>query len=545
MSTPIRQLIASPYGPYKDEDVLTEFCKSVPSNVLKLHGVMLECGNRPIGLTQSEAEEPGYDRKRVSQYGVYFRGVLEIHSTKWLTAKAIARLNKDIHKRNVAYCRETESRVPSASPTLQQIYAVRGMRIKVIIQCAKHFTVGYLTSKEVPNGLRIHAKDRATDPSRLSPQYLGQYRALRIMHNLVRLHAQTVDVHGESNRALVDRTPEWFVELYQTFMAKTPAARKSRCMHDSSADSDIEPQTEGQLRAGKEHTLRYVSRAEIYSLLAQHAGWILYDQRKRRQGRLIDVDVWEDWVRRSRRARQEARGLDVWWSRDIVDPSTDDGGSSSDDGPPPGAPRRRKPQPKPEASKRQPRHAAPLFRRSSDEDQRMDEDAQEAAFMRTYDPDFSPPSSPPASPSSSDELLRPHTPPNPDIMRRIPAAFRHPPTIRADFTWSCPVAECPYAINMLGLTDDNCKTIPRECVHQLRRGGWRLRDPWVQHCFFRMVSLHYEAHLDDWDIVIRKEGKRTVIAWKNPRLHDPWPPGRPFPPADAKHPGLALKQEDD
>lgn len=44
-----RELINAPFGPYLDEDVLSEYCKSTPTNVLALEDVMFQYNGRPAG----------------------------------------------------------------------------------------------------------------------------------------------------------------------------------------------------------------------------------------------------------------------------------------------------------------------------------------------------------------------------------------------------------------------------------------------------------------------------------------------------------------
>ncbi|TFY50269.1 hypothetical protein EVG20_g11619 [Dentipellis fragilis] len=45
----ILELIEEPFGPYRDEDLLSASCKSTNQSLLELHNVMLEYGGRATG----------------------------------------------------------------------------------------------------------------------------------------------------------------------------------------------------------------------------------------------------------------------------------------------------------------------------------------------------------------------------------------------------------------------------------------------------------------------------------------------------------------
>lgn len=49
-SKTLRELLFKPFGPYWDEDILTEECKSTTNqHPLILANLQLECGGKPVG----------------------------------------------------------------------------------------------------------------------------------------------------------------------------------------------------------------------------------------------------------------------------------------------------------------------------------------------------------------------------------------------------------------------------------------------------------------------------------------------------------------
>lgn len=405
------------------------------------------------------------------------------------------------------------------------------------------------------------------------PQYLGRYRTLSILEQIIAIDKQHRSDHGEPERPREERTPHWFAQMYKKHLANTPGAQSRRIVW-SSDDSDIADGTEGEMKPGRAHVLRHVPTAEVLSLLATHAEWILDEQRVRvSRTRILDVDVWADWVRTARRVRMDAYKAGVRWG--WLDEITPNGPiDSGDEDVAMEEPARARPRPKKKAKpkvrpiphslvsdnselhrfplqapQRQARPTAsssssragtstaqPLFLPESDDD---------LAQGNVYDPDFSPPSSAPASDWDSDSDS-PTDPVDPELVDRIPVALFYPPMLPdASFVWRCPVGGCDYDLRLLELTDVHYACLIPEDVEAFKRGGWRLGERWVQLAFMRLVSEHYSDHLDRLGIVMWKEGKqvsehrcrfsratvgsrceltlllKTRIAWKNPKAHPP------------------------
>ena len=147
----------------------------------------------------------------------------------------------------------------------------------------------------------------------ISSQYLGRYRTLSILDQILSIDKRLRSERGEPERPREERTPRWFAEMYKKHLANSPGAQSRRIVW-SSDDSDIAEGTEGQMRPGRAHVLRHVPTAEVLSLLATHAEWILDEQRSRiSRTRFLDMDVWADWVRTAKRVRMDAYKEGVRW----------------------------------------------------------------------------------------------------------------------------------------------------------------------------------------------------------------------------------------
>ena len=78
-------------------------------------------------------------------------------------------------------------------------------------------------------------------------------------------------------------------------MARYSEQRRQRPIYDSDSDSDVEPGTGGRLKAGREHSLRPVSEKEVLSLIGEHGQWVMDQVKHRKQGKWLDVKVWDRW----------------------------------------------------------------------------------------------------------------------------------------------------------------------------------------------------------------------------------------------------------
>ncbi|KAH9835538.1 uncharacterized protein C8Q71DRAFT_907987 [Rhodofomes roseus] len=504
--------------------------------MLGLTSFMLECGGNPIGLTQSEPCQPEYQKSRVLEHGLRFRGVLTIEKLEWLQPLAIKRLNKDIHLRHSG-SRIKEGRRPprdSETPPLEHLYLrpAAKRRIKVTIQGEKLFPFVYLKEKDVLNGLFMMSVDRryeivSMDVSTYtdSRKYFGRYRTLRILEDVVKIDRSIQRARGEPETPRDERTPEWFSDMYLKHLANPVMARQRRIVWTPD-DSDIEEGTEGKMKNGREHVLRHVPGVEVRSLLAMHAVWIRNDQSNRTSNRVVDLDVWAAWVRRSQMIRIDAWKNGVkwgWFDEEDANGPLSEGELEDVE---PVMKRRSKKKTKPKAPQRQARASAstsrapvrierPLFYPEEDE-------AVEQGNV--YDPDFSPPSSAPASDWDSDDSRpsRPLTPLDPEIAKVVPAAIFYQPMLPdASFIWLCPVEDCDYRLSLLELNEEHYGHLTRECVRSFKKGRWQLSEQWVQRAFMQLVSKHYEDHLERVGVIMHERGKQTRLEWKSPKHHPP------------------------
>jgi hypothetical protein len=81
----IAELLRKPFGPYRDEEVLSAECQSRPGKTLVLKSFQLAYNDEIIGLDESE-QPLGTGEVDTRQYR--FRGILSIHSPVWLSQYA-------------------------------------------------------------------------------------------------------------------------------------------------------------------------------------------------------------------------------------------------------------------------------------------------------------------------------------------------------------------------------------------------------------------------------------------------------------------------
>lgn len=160
--------------------------------------------------------------------------------------------------------------------------------------------------------------------------YFSRYRVLYDLRQLV--------IQFSRSAPLEDRTPEWFVLQYVEHFAYPEHSREIRLVHlpnDEDIDSDCE---DGLLVPGRQLRLRHISRAEVRSLLAMHAKWLVADQQKQKQNKIFDPYVWGRWIPESKKYRAEARAQGYSWGtyygeRDSYEDSDEAATSDDDDDP--------------------------------------------------------------------------------------------------------------------------------------------------------------------------------------------------------------------
>ncbi|KAI0361596.1 hypothetical protein OH77DRAFT_1390516 [Trametes cingulata] len=546
----LRELVEEPFGPYLEQEVLTSACKGTTrKNVTSLRRLILESNGVTTGLNETEACQPGHDIVRFSEIPVHFRGVLEIQSLSWLTESAIESIERELRARDMR-ARGAHARANPSNISLRRLYeATPGfhggqLKVKVEIQGIKHLPAVYPTSEHVENGLLIISKATQVDRRyrvdsmhihtfRLSHLYLARYRVMQVLKDLLALDANS-NHFGFNRTPLPKRTPAWFVDLYMKHMAYHGKMRRVRPVHDSDSDSDVAPGRGGRMLAGREHTLRHVARAEVFSHFAAHAEWIV-DQVAKMRSKWIDVGVWKAWLVDVRRMRREAARAGVPWGVwEGVEVSLDE--DELEDLPLPPKPKRGK---KTNQKRGPTRPLSRASRTSGTTSSTRRSTASPGAStslyytpaartgyvddtrLRTYDPDFSPASTPPGSPSSSSSGFpsRPVSPLDPDLAALIPPEFTVPPQVTATLRWMCTMPNCGYQIDLLNLTDENLATdqITEDDKRRLRSKNWNVGEAWVREAFGYMVDVHWEWHLrEDFGLKIEQRGKAFTLSSIHP-----------------------------
>ncbi|KAI0052895.1 hypothetical protein FA95DRAFT_1509915, partial [Auriscalpium vulgare] len=340
----IKALLEKPFGPYLDDLLLTDKCKSTKTSVLGLEELMLECDRRMTGLDQTEHTPRGTTPLNVrgrpplpKNAQVRFRGVLTINTLAHLTETGLKYLNEDFTERQTQAQIKGDLRRAFVGKSIKDLYAANGKgkpggyRIQVWIQGYKNMSAGYMTSKLVPNGLMLTTRDQNRnyevlsfhiESYMLSRTYLLRYHTFRALQEIVDLD------RGHTPLAL--RTPEWFVERYMDDFAYPARSRWRRIYYNHNASSSEEasdinekPSQEcidaraGHLTHRPRHP-RHVHRAEIRSVFASHVEWIV-EEHKIRQRKFLNVESWSAWVHQVEVSRARARRADPqsqWGRRD-------------------------------------------------------------------------------------------------------------------------------------------------------------------------------------------------------------------------------------
>ncbi|TBU48316.1 hypothetical protein BD309DRAFT_854147 [Dichomitus squalens] len=512
MSVRLSDLINEPFGPFLEEDALTTTVPNTTQrNIVALECLLLEGNGRITGLDECEQFQPEYNKElyEVQKVPVRFHGVLEIQRLTWLTPEAIAGIEEDLRDRDLAARATLNPEARPSTLTLKQMYhptpgfSGGQLKIKVKIQGTRINTAVYLNADDVPRTLMLNTMYAIRRTRRyavnsmhintyeLSRRYLSRYQLHYTLRTLLALDAGS-NTHANNHTKLEKRTPEWFIDLYFKHFAYLGAARQHRPLYIES-DSDIERNTAGRMKAGREHTLRHVSRAEVRSRIAEHAKWLIEEQKLNNKNKWIDVDIWTAWLGRvghlRREAKEAGRVFGVW---DGADVSLEDDTDLED------LPRR------PNPARRKSKPATKTTRRAASPrtvDVYLPEPYTDEAMMRTYDPDFSPPSTTLGSPTSTPS--RPSTPVDPDLLARLPSQLWYPPNVNALLIWPCPWDGCSYTINLLHPKEEDMDhpDITEEDKQRFRSRTWKgPRDVRAREAFAYMVDKHHDYHFRELGI---------------------------------------------
>lgn len=515
----IEELLRKPFGPYRDEEVLSAECQSKPGKTLKLNSFQLAYNDEIIGLDESE-QPLGTGEVDTRHYR--FRGILSIHSPAWLSQVGVKRVEAELNLRaNTRSMREGER--PTPTITIEGLFnrktgylgrtPVPGgnelkLELRVKIQGFKNFPALYMTSKLVPDGLFWHSKDRnrayevATMDVytfQLSENFFWRYRLLALMKKIV----AGVQTPREK------RTPEWFVSQYLERFAHPASDEHERLIYDST-DSDIIDVDEGKTSLPRHP--RRIHRRDILGLFAAQSEWFVTDNEVKRE-QIFPFKPWNAFRKEVRKVRWQAARNNVVWGWPIghehqpdleSNPDSEEGDDEDDEdsedtrnvverNPIIGKTNetvRRK------IDRAKTRQTPPSGRHVNEPSSSSSSDELDPARAHAYMSDFSRESSSTAS-ESSDESVDERLP---EFGELIPRQLSQVPELPGpDNRWWCPVPDCGHMVDLQHLTRDDIKALSATTVFYLMEKKWRSirEDERAKKCFFEMVSKHYEDHFAD------------------------------------------------
>lgn len=537
----VEELLRKPFGPYRDEEVLSAECQSKPGKTLVLNSFELAYNDEIIGLDESE-QPLGTGEVDTRQFR--FRGILTIHSPVWLSPVGVKQVEAELNLRaNTRSMREGER--PPSTITLEALFNRKtgylwrtpvpgdndefelGLRLK--IQGFKNFPALYMTSKLVPDGLFWHSKDcnRAYEVAtmdihtfQLSENFFWRYRLLALMIKIV----------GEGRTPLEKRTPEWFVTQYLERFAHPASDEHERLIYDST-DSDIINADEGKTYLPRHP--RRIHRRDILGLFAAQSEWFVTDNEVKRK-RIFPFKPWNAFRKEVRKARWHAARNNVIWGWPIgrenqpdleSDPDNEEGDDEYDEddedtrnvverNPIIGKTNeivRRK------IDKAKTRRTLPSARRVDESSSSSSSDELDPARVHAYMSDFSRESSSTA-PNSSDESVDERLP---EFAGLIPRQLSQVPELPGpDNRWWCPVPDCGHMVDLQRLKRDDIKALSATTVFYLMEKKWRSirEDEGAKKCFFEMVSKHYEDHFADLGFrFIQTRGRVTIDSIRDKR----------------------------
>lgn len=157
------QLLAKPLGKpaYWEADILSPDCKSTPTKQIELENVTLVCNRRitgcasrvvlcifvltcPYRLTYIEPTQPEYQKTHVKSSDVFYRGIITIKHTKWLTEDAKRVLEKELQERDVRARRKRLGRNVEPSNLRLSFALSTKTDFKVWIQGIKSFPAVFM-----------------------------------------------------------------------------------------------------------------------------------------------------------------------------------------------------------------------------------------------------------------------------------------------------------------------------------------------------------------------------------------------------------------
>ncbi|KAJ7047194.1 hypothetical protein C8F04DRAFT_222698 [Mycena alexandri] len=472
----IKEVLAAPFGPYQDSDILNPAWVPQGKKLAQLSRLRLLLDNKIIGLDSCER----YLTSAKDSAPVFFLGVLVIDKLEWLSEAGKAVLQKELNKRDKASSthRSSQNSQKATQPRHLSLGALYdrtphiGFKLSIWIRCEKHSPAMFMTAKDYPQSLVLNSKNQFRSYKILSLErgtyclshnFFQRYRLVSLITEIMQKYRYP------PNSARVDM-------LVTGYLMKHKEEGLSHAV--IFAEDGAVPENP---------LLRHVSKAEVREIFAAHSGWLLAFYLKSPTCPL-DIREWCAFVLEVRRAKRHPKAKD--WSRthedDEIWASDPDEAAASNEA----AIAKSLAKFGGTAAEWEKLLIRAITKPARSASQLFDDDRLPARSKHhiNYDPDFSEPSTPGCSDAEYDSDS-PKVPLSSVLMH----VSQPPSLLPGRFVWDCPVPACPYSIDLLN--DD----IHGDGVSEVyvERGQFNdLRDEQVQKVLHRMVSRHYsEDHL--------------------------------------------------
>ncbi|KAI0747294.1 hypothetical protein BC629DRAFT_1685875 [Irpex lacteus] len=523
----VYELLSKPFGPFLDSIILSPECKTTPQKPVELKDVLLQLDDdEPTGLTFSEWSQPesphyrpGHGHAEDSGDSVELRGLLSIKKLSWLSKEGQNLLTQALRRRDYNIRRKKHGAATRESNlTLKHVFNEDGKLrmkrtyIKVILKATKQGPAVYMNSEKAPGALVLRTADHNRNYKVLgmnprtyqkSHLFLSRYRVLHDIRTIANLPLA-------ASTPLIQRTPDWFATQFVEHLLhrETARARHGYRSNSESQDSSDSDDSEARPPPNKRRRVQHNLKAEVLSLLAVHAEWLVGEQRRQKQNKFFDPIAWDRFRAMASQYRLRGRLENLQWGTFRGEPNAfkDDADSSaSEDSMGERVPRRR-------ARRKRTSH----HQRSSSPDDITPEVEQTPSHLQPpadtyenhYDSDFTTASSSSAS-TDTDSLCSRPTSPSPAFAAKMPAELLVPPKMPRNGPWICHVHGCLYDINLQDLRREQMALLHPQDAAFVRAGRWCLDDPVIVGCFAKLASEHFKDHLTACGLVLVKEGRKV------------------------------------
>ncbi|KAJ7172119.1 hypothetical protein C8R46DRAFT_1084870 [Mycena filopes] len=476
---PIKQLLAKPFGPYEDSQILSSSWVPKGKNLPQLSRVQLRQNDKSIiGLDLSERY---LDAPETPSGPVFFFGILVIDKLEWLSEVGRAVLQKELNEREVLTghrSSQNSQRAIQAQLSLNGLYEGNGFKISVTIYCQKDSAAMYMTDKYYPHSLVLNSKNQRRSWEIISLERSTYFLSSNFLERY-RLAALIADITEKYKEQYKDGPKARIDMLVKEYLSKHKEEGWSHVVIFAEGGAIPEPPL-----------LRHISQAEVREVFAAHSGWLLAFYLLKSGPCSLDVREWCGFIREVRRAKR-SRKVGAWartheddeiWASDRDDESDDASLAKSI------AKSLAKFGGNPLKWEKLLLNAMNI--RTGVTSRAIDYDIQlvRSKHRLIHDPDFSEPSTPGCSDAEYDSDSCEVDPPP------IPPHMREPPSLLPGrFIWDCPVPQCRHSIDFL--KPDNIPGNGLSETYVRNQQFCNLQDEHVQRVLCRMVEQHYLEHI--------------------------------------------------